>query len=69
MVEKEEQGIEDLIKAAGKQGAINATNLERLLTKKWSEHPNAYHIMTKIQKFSKNEDRVNELLCQNRYSP
>lgn len=67
MEEKEEQGIEDLIKK--QQGAINATNLERLLTKKWSEHPNAYHIMTKIQKFSKNEDRVNELLCQNRYSP
>ena len=67
MEEKEEQGIEDLIKK--QTGAINATNLERLLTKKWSEHQNAYHIMTKINKFSKEEDRVNELLCQNRYSP
>lgn len=42
--------------------AIHATNLERLLTKKWSEYPNSYHVMTKIQKFSKTEDRVNRLL-------
>ena len=33
--------------------AIHATNLERLLTKKWSEYQNAYNIMTKIPKFSK----------------
>ena len=65
--DEEEAGIEDLIKQ--QTDAIHATNLERLLTKKWSEHPNSYHIMTKIEKFSKREDRVNKLLNLNRYSP
>lgn len=64
--QQEKDGIDNLIKK--QTDAIHATNLERLLTKKWNEIPNSYHIMTKIRKFSKNEDRVNELMNWNRYS-
>ena len=64
---KEEEGIDNLIKQ--QTDAIHATNLERLLTKKWSEYPNSFHIMSKIKKYSKKEDRVNKLLNLNRYSP
>jgi hypothetical protein len=48
--DKEESGIEELIKRQSDlmPNAIHATNLERLLTKKWSEYPNSYHVMTKI---------------------
>lgn len=64
---KEEKDIQRLINQ--QTNAIHATNLERLLTKQWSEYPNAYLIMTKIGKYSKKEDRVNKLLNLNRYSP
>lgn len=57
---EEEQGIENLIKK--QTDAIHAKNLERLLTKNWSEHANSYVLLTKIKKFSKTEDRVNKLL-------
>ena len=66
-MEKEESDIDNLIKK--QTDAIHATNLERLLTKKWSEYPNSFHIMSKIRKFSKNEDRVNKLMNWDRYSP
>ena len=42
--------------------AIHAKNLERLLTKNWSEIPNSYILLSKIKRFSKTEDRVNNLL-------
>jgi hypothetical protein len=48
--------------------AIHATNLEKLLTKKWSEYPNSYRILTKIEKFSKREERVNNLMGWDRYN-
>jgi hypothetical protein len=66
MNQQEQDGIDNLIKK--QTDAIHATNLERLLTKKWSEIPNSYHIMTKIRKFSKKEDRLNDLMNWNRYS-
>lgn len=65
--QEEEQGIENLIKQ--QTDAIHAKNLERLLTKNWSEHPNSYILLTEIKKFSKEEDRVNRLLQLDRYSP
>ena len=65
--QEEEQGIENLIKK--QTDAIHAKNLERLLTKNWSEHPNSYILLSKIKKFSKTEDRVNRLLQLDRYSP
>jgi len=65
--DEEEQGIENLIKQ--QTDAIHAKNLERLLTKNWSEYPNSFMLMTKIKKFSKTEDRVNRLLQLDRYSP
>jgi len=65
--EEEEQGIENLIKQ--QTDAIHAKNLERLLTKNWSEIPNSYILLSKIKKFSKTEDRVNNLLQLDRYSP
>lgn len=58
--EEEEQGIENLIKQ--QTDAIHAKNLERLLTKNWSEIPNSYILLSKIKRFSKTEDRVNNLL-------
>ena len=55
--DEEIQGIENLIKQ--QTDAIHAKNLERLLTKNWSELPNSYILLSKIKKFSKTEDRVN----------
>jgi hypothetical protein len=63
---KEEENIKELIKK--QTDAIHATNLERLLTKKWSEYPNSFNILSKIGKFSKEEDRLNHLMSWNRYS-
>lgn len=65
--EKDESDIQNLIKK--QTNALHATNLERLLTKKWSEYPNAYQLMSKIPKFSKKEDRVNQLMGWDRYNP
>ena len=65
--EKQENDIKELIKK--QTDAIHATNIERLLTKKWSEYPNSFHIQSKIHKFSKNEDRVNNLMNWTRYTP
>ena len=65
-MKKDEKKIEDLIKV--QTDAIHATNLERLLTKKWSEYPNSYKIESKIKKFSKTEDRVNTLMNWTRYT-
>lgn len=40
------QGVEDLINK--QSNAIVAKNLERLLTKKWTEYPNSYVVLSKI---------------------
>jgi hypothetical protein len=45
---------------------VHATNLYRLLTKKWNEEPHAYRICTKLN--SKQQKRVKELCLENRYS-
>ena len=46
--------------------ACHASNLYRLLTKKWTEEPNAYKICSKIS--PKKEKRIKEILLENRYS-
>ena len=49
------------------KNACHANNLYRLLTKKWSEEPNAYKIVSKLT--AAQEKRVKEILVENRYSP
>jgi hypothetical protein len=48
---------------------VKATNLERLVMRKWNELPGAFKILSKIERYSKEEDRMKELLNENRYSP
>lgn len=45
--------------------AFNASNLQRLLTKKWNEEPNAYKINSRLT--PKKEKRVRLLLVDDRY--
>lgn len=47
--------------------ALHAMTLHRLLTKKWSEYPNSYKVMSKIRQ--KQTFRLNELMDDNRYAP
>lgn len=46
--------------------ALHAMNLYRLLTKNWTEYPNAYKICSKIPK--RKVKRLQEILNDNRYS-
>ena len=46
--------------------ACHASNLYRLLTKKWTEEPNAYKICSKLT--PKKQKRIKEILLENRYS-
>ena len=64
---RERREMQDLIHQ--QTNAMAPSNLERLLTKNWSEHRNAYKVLTEIEKYSKKEQRVNKLLGLDRYSP
>jgi hypothetical protein len=46
--------------------ACHATNLERLLTKKWNEDPSSYKICSKLT--PRKAKRVKDILVDNRYS-
>lgn len=46
--------------------ACHASNLYRLLTKRWTEEPNAFKICSKIS--PKKEKRIKEILLENRYN-
>jgi hypothetical protein len=46
--------------------ACHATNLHRLLTKRWNESPNSYRICSKIT--PRKERRIKDIIVENRYS-
>ena len=45
----EQTGLDELIDKTAKTSALQAINLSKLLTKKWSEEKNAYFIMSNIK--------------------
>ena len=57
---KLEADIDNLIVKTSKLSTLKAMNLNNLLKKKWSEEPNAYKLMSKID--TKKEARIKELL-------
>lgn len=65
---KQEEEQEALLKKflENEPNACHASNLYRLLTKKWTEEPNAYKVCSKIT--PKKEKRIKEILLENRYN-
>lgn len=65
---KKEEEEEALLKKfiENEPNACHATNLYRLLTKKWSENTNSYKICSRLT--PKKEKRIKDILIENRYS-
>ena len=49
MENAEQKCLDELIDKTAKTSALQAINLSKLLTKKWSEEKNAYYIMSNIK--------------------
>lgn len=63
-VDEEEKLLQKFI--SNEPNACHASNLYRLLTKKWNENPNSYKICSKLT--PKKQKRIKEILVENRYS-
>lgn len=62
--QQEEKQLEELIQLTAQKSALQAVNMSNLLKKKWTEEPNAYQIVSKIDE--KQRKRLNDL-TSNRY--
>ena len=64
--QKYENGLSDLIERTTKEmTSARANNLKMLLSKKWSEHKNAYRIVTNLT--NRSQERINQMV-DNRYN-
>jgi hypothetical protein len=57
--------LDELILKTSKTSALRAINLNKLLSKKWTEEKNAYKILSNI-KTEKQSRRIASLLQENR---
>ena len=64
--QKYENGLSDLIERTTKEmTSARANNLKLMLSKKWSEHKNAYRIVTNLT--NRSQERINQMV-DNRYN-